>query len=826
MSALSTRKLKQAQERLQAGDFAGAEFLCEEVLRQAPRNPDALYLLGGSRIALGRARDALPPLKLAVATEPGNGAALEHLGLAHLILGEYPDAERALREAAALPGAPASALMRLAIAILEQGRAAEAVPVLRRALALNPQDTSCYLNLGRALAHTGDAAAAREAFETVLRLEPGHLDATFNLGVISLSSDNLGDARRWFERVVSQAPRHADAYVNLGIVHQREGRLDEALNCFQRALALNPRLAPARSNLAHTLVLQRKPEEARDQYLAALQLAPGLIEARAGLAAATLALGRYPEGIAQLREVLARDAQDARAWSALADALFQNGDLDEAVAAATRARALDSGLPGPYSVLALIHVVRGETEQAIAVLEEGFERTGASGLLGMLSHQLRRACDWEKWRVAWDEIARRLDREADLGSPFWMLLEATTPEQQLDYTRRWANAQFGTGGGTSSGPRRGDNTGNRPPAIPGQARRVRVGYLSSEFHEHAIAYLLAGVLEAHDRAHFEIHAYSYGPEDHSPMRARLRQACEHFIDIAREPDDAVVRRIEADALDILVDLKGYTMGARSAILARRPCPIQVNWLGYPGTLGASFIDYLIADGYVIPPGQENAYSERVVRLNHCWQSNDRKRPVAEPLARSEYGLPDPGFVFCSFAQAVKITPDIFARWMNLLRAVPGSVLWLAEDNARATQALKDAAGAHGIAPERVVFSPRVPFARHLARYRAADLALDTFPYTSHSTASDALWCGCPLVALSGETFAARVSGSILTHAGLPDLITGSLDDYERLAHALATDSQRLEDVRSRVAAAQASSLFDAESFARDLERVYRDLVDR
>ncbi len=432
--------------------------------------------------------------------------------------------------------------------------------------------------------------------------------------------------------------------------------------------------------------------------------------------------------------------------------------------------------------------------------------------------------------MAWEEIARRLDREADLGSPFWMLLEATTPEQQLDYTRRWANAQFGTSSGTSSGTsngkRRSGNAGDRPAEIPGRPRRVRVGYLSSEFHEHAIAYLLAGVLEAHDRSHFEIHAYSYGPEDHSPMRARLRQACEHFIDIAREPDDAVVRRIEADALDILVDLKGYTMGARSAILARRPCPVQVNWLGYPGTLGASFIDCLIADGYVIPPGRESAYSERVVRLNHCWQSNDRKRPVAEPLARSEHGLPEPGFVFCCFAQAVKITPDIFARWMSLLRTVPGSVLWLAEDNARATQALKEAACAHGIAPERVVFSPRVPFARHLARYRVADLALDTFPYTSHSTASDALWCGCPLVALSGATFAARVSGSILTHAGLPDLITGSLDDYERLAHALATDSQRLEDVRSRVAAAQTSSLFDAESFARDLERLYRDFLDR
>jgi predicted O-linked N-acetylglucosamine transferase (SPINDLY family) len=516
--------------------------------------------------------------------------------------------------------------------------------------------------------------------------------------------------------------------------------------------------------------------------------------------------------------VLARDGRDAQALSVLADALFQTGNLEEAASAAAQARGLQPSFPGPYSVLALIHVVRGETEQAVSMLEEGFRQTDSSVLLGMLAHQLRRACDWEKWRPAWDEIARRLGRDTDLGSPFWMLLEATTPEQQLDYTSRWAEAQYGSG-------RRPDRD-ERSSGPTDEARRLRVGYLSSEFHEHAIAYLLAGVLEAHDRERFEIYAYSYGPEDNSPMRARLRAACEHFVDVAREPDDAVVRRIEADALDILVDLKGYTMGGRSAILARRPCRIQVNWLGYPGTLGAPFFDYLIADRYVIPPGRESAYSEHIVRLDHCWQSNDRQRPAIEPRTRAEYGLPERGFVFCCFAQAVKITPDVFACWMRLLKAVPGSVLWLAEDNPRATAALKSAAGTHGVAPERVVFSPRIPFAQHLARYRVADLALDTFPYTSHSTASDGLWCGCPLVALVGDTFAARVSGSILTHAGLPDFITSSLDAYERLALALATDPQRLEEARARVAVARASSLFDAESFARDLERVYLGLRSR
>lgn len=815
MSALTARKLKQVQERLQSGDFAGAEFQCEEVLKQAPRNPEALYLLGIARIAQGKVRDAVAPLQFVVAAEPRHGGALEHLGLALLMLGEFAEAERTLRAAAVLPGAPASVSMRLAVTILEQGRAAEAVSLLKRATLLDPEDTASHLNLGRALALSGDAEGAKREWELILRLDPGHLDAMFNLGVTGLDEGRLGDARRWFERVLAHSPGYADAHVSLGVVEQREGRLEEALGRFHRALALNSRHALAVSNIARTLLLQHKPEQARERYLAALEIAPDLLEARAGLAAAAFALGRYSEGIALLREVLARDAKDAQAWGLLADALFQSGELEEAASAAAQARALDPASPGPYSILALIQVIRGETEQAIAVLEDGFSRTGAGGLLGILAHQLRRTCDWNKWRPAWEEIARRLDRDADLGSPFWMLLEDTTPEQQLDYTRRWAEKQFGAG---SAATRRG-----RASPRPEEARRLRVGYLSSEFHDHAIAHLLAGVLESHDRARFEIRAYSYGPDSDSPMRTRLRHACEHFVDVAHDPDDVVVRRIEADALDILVDLKGYTMGARSAILARRPCAIQVNWLGYPGTLGAPFFDYLIADGYIIPPGRETAYSERVVRLEHCWQSNDRKRPVAEPRTRAEYGLPEQGFVFCCFAQAAKITPEVFSRWMSLLEKIPGSVLWLAEDNALATASLRAAARVHGVSPERVVFCSRVPFAEHLARYRVADLALDTFPYTSHSTASDGLWCGCPLVALVGNTFAARVSGSILTFAGLPDLITDTFDAYEQLAHALASDPQRLDDVRARVAQARSSSLFDSASFTRDLERVYLEL---
>ena len=354
---------------------------------------------------------------------------------------------------------------------------------------------------------------------------------------------------------------------------------------------------------------------------------------------------------------------------------------------------------------------------------------------------------------------------------------------------------------------------------------MRVGYLSGDFRQHAVSDLLVEVLELHDRARFEIFAYSFGPDDHSPMRARLVNACEHFIDIARNPDDVAAARIRADHLDILIDLNGYTRGARTGVLVRRPCPVQINWLGYPGTMGADFIDYLIADNFIVPPGREAAYSERVRRLPHCYQPNDRKRIVAAPLSRVEYGLPDDAFVFCCFNQAYKITPEVFSVWMSLLRDVPGSVLWLLTDNQWATDNLIGAAQALGIERERLVFAPKLPLAQHLARYRAADLALDTFPYTSHTTASDALWGECLLIALCGETFAARVSGSVLAACDLSELVTYSLDDYARLAKRLALDQRFREGLRARLAVAKTTApLFDSAVFTRDLEQLYRDIA--
>jgi predicted O-linked N-acetylglucosamine transferase (SPINDLY family) len=413
-------------------------------------------------------------------------------------------------------------------------------------------------------------------------------------------------------------------------------------------------------------------------------------------------------------------------------------------------------------------------------------------------------------------MRERLDDSADIGSPFWLLQEDTMPQQQLAYTKRWAAQYFRARPGAALATR--DRTSSRKD-------RLRIGYYSGDFQQHPVACLFVEVLELHDRNRFEVFAYSYGPNDGSEMRRRFETGLEHFVDVVWEPNDVVANRIRSDELDLLIEPKGYTAGDRLAVMAQRPCARQVAWLGYPGTSGADFIDYIIADEFIIPAGAEHHYSERVLRLPNSYQANDRRRRASAPKRRAEYGLPEDAFVFCCFNQTVKITPAIFERWMALLRSVPWSVLWLLEDNRWASENLLESARVAGVARERIIIAPRLPLHDHLARYAVADLALDTFPYTSHTTGSDALWLGCPLVALCGETFAARVSGSLLVNCGLTDLVTSTLDDYETLALRLATDQDLMSNVRQRLAAARDSApLFDSQRFARDLEQLYLRIV--
>jgi predicted O-linked N-acetylglucosamine transferase (SPINDLY family) len=356
--------------------------------------------------------------------------------------------------------------------------------------------------------------------------------------------------------------------------------------------------------------------------------------------------------------------------------------------------------------------------------------------------------------------------------------------------------------------------------------RIRIAYLSADFHQHATADLIAELIERHDRSRFEVTAISFSRDDGSAMRQRLLQGFDCFEDVRAKSDAEVAQLLRDGEFDIAIDLKGHTEGSRPGILAHRPCPVQVNYLGYPGTIGAPWLDYIIADATVLPFSHQPFYSETIVHLPHCYQANDSTRAIAQTPTRREAGLPEHGFVFCCFNAAWKITPAVFDVWMRLLGRIEGSVLWLLEDNADSPAHLRAAAKARGVDPARLVFAPRLPSAAHLARHRLADLFVDTLPYNAHTTASDALWAGLPLLTCLGAQFDGRVAASLLQTIGLPELVTGGIHDYEALALALAKDLPRLADLRARLAANRLSSpLYDTVRFCASLEAAYLRMVE-
>jgi predicted O-linked N-acetylglucosamine transferase (SPINDLY family) len=362
----------------------------------------------------------------------------------------------------------------------------------------------------------------------------------------------------------------------------------------------------------------------------------------------------------------------------------------------------------------------------------------------------------------------------------------------------------------------------RAGGTPATHSRITLGYFSADVREHPVARLIVELFEKHDRSRFSVLGYSYGPDDGSALRRRIVGAFDRFADVRDLSHGQIAQRIADDGVDILIDLTGYTQHARTQVLAMRPAPIQVNYLGYPGTMGAAFIDYILVDDFIAPSSRQPFFSEKLVQLPGSYQANDSRREIAPNTpTRAQCGLPENGFVFCAFHNSYKIGPEMFDAWIRLLKEVPGSVLWLLEDNRFAPANLRREAQARGVAAERLVFAPRMPLSEHLARHRLADVYLDAYPVNAHTTTSDALWVGCPVLTRSGDTFISRVAGSLLTTIGLPDLVTTNLADYERQALRLARDADYLADVRARILANRdRCGMFDAAHFAVGIEKAY------
>ncbi len=648
-----------------------------------------------------------------------------------------------------------------------------------------------------------------------------------DLGNTQRAAGKLTEAAQSYRRSLEMAPDYADSLYNLGIILRELGQPEEAERCFRRAAEIDPRDADALAHLATLLHEARRFEEGGRAYRQALEIAPGNAYLWLGLGNLLGQTGQADEAARCFSEALRRDPalaaapEFAVAQNDLGCALFGVERIEEAAACFARAVELQPGYAHAHFNLGAAHSLRGDFERALACAEAALrlqpeDPTFAAKVLS----EVQNLCQWSRL----DELCGLLRRNARRPeqrpvNPFCLLSIPSTAEEQLQCASRLSGMHA-----RSAAAVRG-RLGFRFDRGP--RKRLRVGYLSADFHEHATAYLTAELFELHDREHFEVIGYSYGHDDGSPMRARLRRAFDSFVELAQLPHADAAAAIHADGVDILVDLKGYTLHARTEILALRPAPIQVNYLGYPGTMGAEFIDYLVGDRFVTPAEHADAYSEKLVRMRGTYQVNDRKRPVGEMPPRAALGLPETAFVFCCFNQMFKISPPMFDIWMRLLHAVPDSVMWLQESHPAAVRNLREQAAARGIEPCRLVFAPKLPLQAHLGRLAAADLFLDTLPYNAHTTASDALWAGLPVLSCAGETFASRVAGSLLHAIGLPELVTESVDQYEQLALRLANEPAYLRSLREQLKRNRSTAmLFDPERFTRELEGAYRRMWDR
>ncbi|MBS0252913.1 MAG: tetratricopeptide repeat protein [Proteobacteria bacterium] len=753
-----------------------------------------------------------------LALSPKHPPSLHHLGLIAFQRRNLESAVEFVRQSVAAKPDYHEAWLNLAIILGELSRSKEAIEACRECVALQPKNANAHAVLGNLLRVANNDAEAMTAYLNALDLKPDQPIVLARLGELRLKSSDIESAKVYCKRALALDPELKEAKnldlrlsAMLGLAGTRIADIEaQAGSAAERARKFD--------HLATHLRENRRFEEAADLCRRAIVADPGVADYHFNLALTYEGLGYRHDALASYKAGLAIDPDRAEGYACVGMLLSGMNMHTGAVQALEHAIKLNPKLAYAYYNLAIIHKLRENYDEARAAFQKCLECAPDEIVNRFEYVNLRRLiCDWngvDDEERACLEIFRAKDA---CVAPFQLIALRASPADQLKAAQSYTR--------TFDVPPPSRFSSHRSRLGAGQ--RIRIGFLSCDFFEHATAMLFAEVLERLDRDRFEIFGYCHSPEDNSATRQRLLRAFEHLKKIGTMRNRDVAQSIHDDAIDILVDLKGYTRDARSEIFAYRPAPIQVNYLGYPGTMGASFIDYIIADAMVAPMDAQEFYTERIVHLPHSYQPNDCQRQISDaPMSRADFGLPEDAFVFCSFNNSYKLNATMFDVWMPLLQQVPGSVLWLLVPNTTCAENLRREAEARGVDPARLVFAKRMPIAEHLARHRFADLFLDALPCNAHTTTTDALWGGLPVLTCLGDTFAGRVAASLLSAIELPELITTNLADYSRLAMELAQDKPKLEAIRNKLAIKkQSAPLFDPERYTRNLETSFETMLE-
>lgn len=709
--------------------------------------------------------------------------------------------------------------------ILHQFRQADAAEHwMNKAIQHDPRNPEYYCDLGNVLRDQGKFNEAISCHQKALELQPNNVGAYNNMGIVFQRQGNPDEAVSCYEKAIELQPDLVEAYGNLGNALKDQGKLNEAISCYQKALELQPNLVPAFNNMGVVFRDQGKFDEALSCYERTIELQPNHVGAYNNMGIVFQRQGEFDNAVSCYEKAIELQPDLVEAYDNLGLVLQEQGRFEAAASSHRKALDFKEDSAETYRNLGLALEQQGKSDEAVSCYKEALRlKLDYAEACSNLICQLQETCAWQELRGLIEELnsSTRIalqNATKTAETPFVSITLHADPPRNFAVARSWsrelAKAASSSEAGFAFDARKSTGT------------NIVIGYLSNDFRNHAVAHVMLSLFGVHDRSRFRINCYSYGIDDGSHYRKRIERDCDKFVDVHHLSHFEAAKRIYEDHVDILVDLNGYTWGNRLAICAFRPAPVQVTYLGFPGTVGAPFSDYIITDRIVTPEDEAIYYSENFVYMPQCYMVNDHGQEISKKDQRkADFGLPEKGFVFCSFNDSYKIEPVIFDVWMEILRTVPQSVLWLRRGKETAQRNLRREAKERGINPERLIFSGRLPSKEdHLGRLSLADLALDTRIYNGHATTSDALWAGVPVVALKGNHFASRASASLLTAIGLPELIVESLEEYKNLGVRLAKNPSELQAIRQRLAGNRSKEpLFDTPRFARNLETAYEEM---
>ncbi|MBX7199152.1 MAG: tetratricopeptide repeat protein [Rhodospirillaceae bacterium] len=845
LQALAT----QAITAHQRGDMAAAEAASQQIFKLDPVSQVARNILGLVRSRQGRHDEAIGFLAAAVKADPRSPTNLANHGLvlqaagrfaaaltsydsflklvpdhpqilvnrANTLrgLGRFDDAIATYDRAIAKEPNYAEGHYNRALALSEMRRLDESLAGYDRAIAVRPDFAAAFTNRGNVLRELGRPDDAMTSYAKALEIDPGNPNTFYNRAVTLNELGRTDEAMASYDQALTLAPQFTPALTNRANLLRAAGRIDAALADYERAIAAEPRNPEGYFNRGVALGEAKRFDEAMASYAAAINLKPDYVDAIYNGALMLQETQRWDEAVKGYNRVLALKPDHVEALNNKGAILQSFGNYDEALAIFDKAIAANPNYAESYYNRSFTRWQKQKGDpQAIRDLERALVlRPDYPYALGDLLHLRMQVGEWNSYARDVAAIDAGLRAGQPVVRPFVYQAISESPADLQLCSTAFTNLHFPPLQAAAIAPR---------PA----GGKIRIGYLSAEFRDQATSYLMAGLFETHDRNRFEVIALDNGGDDGGPMRKRLITTFDKFIDVMRLTDDEAAQRIRNENIDILVNLSGYFGSPRMGIFARRAAPIQVNYLGFPATLGANYLDYIIADRVVIPEAEQGFYSEKVVYLPDSYQVNDSKRAIdPEAPTRASQGLPENAFVFCNFNQNYKLTPPAFTAWMKILAEVDGSVFWMLQNTPALAANLRKEAARFGINSDRLIFAKHAEAAKHLARLALADLFLDSRPYNAHTTASDALWAGLPLITCRGTAFPGRVAASVLDAAGLPELVTENMEDFAALAVKLARDKEALASVRKKLADNRTTcALFDTERFRRHIESAYETMV--